>query len=182
MRLFIAIRPTEDIRKALAGMQDSLLRRGLRGTCVPAEDLHMTLSFIGEHPDPAAVLEAMKRVGFAGFSLMLDEVGIFNNNVLWAGARESEPLEVLVRRLRYELARADIPFDCSGFLPHFTLLRNVDDGRGLPETRLPGFAMAVESISLFRCDPGKTGSVYTELGTVGASDGGAPQDGKTPVR
>ena len=129
----------------------------------------MTLAFIGEHPDPEQVLEAMGKAEFTGFPIVLDEIGLFNNNVLWAGVHGSEQLETLVRRLRYELARADIPFDRKAFLPHVTLVRNVDDSRGVPETRVPEVSMTVSGISLFRSDRGKRGMAYTEIGTVGAA-------------
>ena len=71
----------------------------------------MTLTFIGEYPDPDQVLDAMENVEFKPFPITLNEIGLFNNNVLWAGVHESESLMKLVKRLRYELAKADIPFD-----------------------------------------------------------------------
>ena len=62
----------------------------------------MTLTFIGEHPDPDQVLEVMENVDFPAFSIALNDIGIFNNNVLWAGVHESESLQKLVKNLRYD--------------------------------------------------------------------------------
>lgn len=166
MRMFIAINPTDEIRKTLIKTQDYLCRHGIQGSLTPRENLHMTLTFIGEHPDPDQVLETMSQVEFSAFPLTLNEIGLFNNNVLWAGVQESEPLQQLVRRLRYELAKADIPFDRKAFMPHITLFRNVDDSKGVPETHVPAVSMLVDSISLFRSDRGKNGMIYTEIGTV----------------
>ena len=118
MRLFIAISLSDEIRKSLVKTQDFLSRHGIRGSLVPRENLHMTLTFIGEHPDPDQVLEVMENVDFPAFSITLNDIGIFNNNVLWAGVHESEPLQKLVKNLRYELAKADIPFDRKAFMPH----------------------------------------------------------------
>lgn len=129
----------------------------------------MTLTFIGEYPDPDQVLDAMENIEFKPFPITLNEIGLFNNNVLWAGVHESEPLMKLVKRLRYELAKADIPFDNKSFMPHITLLLNVDDTRGVPETNVPAVSMTVDSISLFRSDRGKNGMIYTEIGSVSAT-------------
>lgn len=49
MRLFIAISLSDEIRKSLVKTQDFLSRHGIRGSLVPRENLHMTLTFIGEH-------------------------------------------------------------------------------------------------------------------------------------
>ena len=170
MKLFIAISLSDEIRKSLVKTQDFLSRHGIRGSLVPRENLHMTLTFIGEHPDPDQVLEVMENVDFPAFSITLNDIGIFNNNVLWAGVHESEPLQKLVKNLRYELAKADIPFDRKAFMPHITLFRNVDDSKGVPETHVPDVSMSVNSISLFRSDRGKNGMIYTEIGSISATD------------
>jgi len=48
MRLFIAISLNDEIRKTLVKTQDYLSRHGLRGSLLSRENLHMTLTFIGE--------------------------------------------------------------------------------------------------------------------------------------
>ncbi len=170
MRLFIAISLNDEIRNTLVKTQEYLSCHGIKGSISPQENLHMTLTFIGEHPDPDQVLEVMEKVEFSSFPIVLNDIGLFNNNVLWAGVHESEPLQQLVKRLRYELAKADIPFDRKAFMPHITLFRNVDDSKGVPETHVPGVSMVVDSISLFRSDRGKNGMIYTELGSVSSAD------------
>lgn len=170
MRLFIAISLNDEIRKTLVKTQEYLSRHGIRGSLTPRENLHMTLTFIGEHPDPDQVLEVMDNVGFSAFPITLNDIGLFNNNVLWAGVHEAEPLQQLVKHLRYKLAKADIPFDRKAFMPHITLFRNVDDSKGVPETHVPDVSMVVDSISLFRSDRGKNGMIYTEIGNISAAD------------
>ena len=54
-------------------------------------------------------------------------------------------------------------------MPHITLLRNVDNTKGVPETNVPAVSMTVDSISLFRSDRGKNGMIYTEIGSVSAT-------------
>ena len=169
MRLFIAVLPDENVRSALTDAQDALRMHQFTGRYVSDWDLHMTLTFIGEHPDPDQVLEVMENVEFSAFPITLNDIGLFNNNVLWAGVHESEALQQLVRHLRYELAKADIPFDRKAFMPHITLFRNVDDSKGVPETNVPDVSMVVDSISLFRSDRGKNGMIYTEISSISAA-------------
>ena len=47
-------------------------------------------------------------------------------------------MAALVKRLRYELAKADIPFDNCSFSPHFTLARHVDFSKGIPPVEKEG--------------------------------------------
>ena len=55
MRLFIAIRLSDDMRRALLAAQDALRKRGVRGNYTKPENLHLTLAFIGEYPDADGV-------------------------------------------------------------------------------------------------------------------------------
>ena len=164
MRLFIAIGLSDEIRKTLVKTQDYLLRHGVRGRYTAAENLHMTLAFIGEMPDPDPVLDVLEGFSFAPFDIALQDAGIFIGGILWAGIRPSDPLERMVKRLRRALAEAEIPFDRQGFRPHITLVRDMRTEKGLPEIHIPGSAMTVDHITLFRSDRGKNGMIYTEIG------------------
>ena len=169
MRLFIAIRPDDGILQALVEAQEALSLRGIHGSPVPPGNLHLTLAFIGEYPDPDPVLSAMEKVHFSPFPMALGSVGSFGSKIVWAGVRESQPLRQLSERLRQELAGADIPFDRKPFLPHITLFRGADPGVTVPEIFVPEDSMAVDNISLFRSDRGQSGMIYTETGSVRAS-------------
>ena len=164
MRLFIAIRLAPELIASLTALQAELRRQNLRGSYAPAENLHLTLAFLGELPDPAPVLEAMETVDFAPFSLALEGVGSFGD-LLWAGLGESEALTACARRLRRALAEAGLPYDRKRFTPHITLLRRAQPP--LPPIPAPAPAgMTVERLSLMRSDRGKRGMIYTELGSV----------------
>ena len=163
MRLFLAVNFNEEILAALEETQALLQRRGLRGRYAPSENLHLTLAFLGEFPDPDRVLEVMDTVEFAPFPLALEGFGRFGD-LWWAGLARSEPLNALVRRLRRALAEADIPFDRKRFSPHITLVRKgVFDGKP-PAVEVPRVEMTVDRFSLMRSDRGKRGMIYTELG------------------
>ena len=165
MRLFIAIQLSEEIRSALTDVQEYLMRRGVRGNYTSAENLHLTLAFIGEYPDPDAVLDAMDSVSFMPFSLKTDGFGSFGD-LWWIGLSKSEQLEAAVRRVRHALSDAGIPFDRKRFSPHITLIRRAEGN--MPGIQLARAEMRVSHISLMRSDRGKNGMIYTEVGSVNA--------------
>ena len=163
MRLFLAVNFREELLAALEETQALLKRRGLRGRYAPPENLHLTLAFLGEYPDPDRVLEVMDALEFDPFPLTLEGFGRFGD-LWWAGLAPSEPLNALVRRLRRALAENDIPFDRKRFSPHITLVRKgVFDGKP-PAAEVPRVKMTVDRFSLMRSDRGKRGMIYTELG------------------
>lgn len=172
MRLFIAIPLSDNLRSELTGVQTTLRTRGVKGTFPPKENLHLTLAFIGDYPDPEEVLEVMETVPFHPFPLTLDGLGAFHQ-VWWAGVEDSPELNAYAKRLRHALAETGIPYDRKGFTPHITLVRR-PAGRGeeaLGGLFFNGETMTVERISLFRSDRGKNSVIYTELGTVEAKPG-----------
>ena len=165
MRLFIAINLSPEMKDALTDTQRAMHDRGVRGSFTPAENLHLTLAFIGEYPDADAVMDALSGVVFTPFALRLDGVGRFGD-LWWAGLQESAALTAVVRRVRRALAESGIPFDRKRFAPHITLLRKASrDAAGI--TVAPA-AMTVRTISLLSSRRGRNGMIYTEIGTLEA--------------
>ena len=162
MRLFIAISLSSEIREALMNVRDEMFARGVRGNFTPEANMHLTLAFIGDYPDPEPVLDALAEVEFTPFEISLDGIGSFGD-LWWAGVKESAPLEAVVRRIRRALAAHDIPFDRKRFSPHITLIRKTKSR--MPGVQLPPAAMTVDMVSLLRSDRGRNGMIYTELGT-----------------
>ncbi len=160
MRLFVAIELSPAMKASLIDVQNTLYDRGVRGSFPTEENLHLTLAFLGELPEPQPVLDALSVVRFTPFPLTLEGMGTFGD-LLWAGLRPSPALEALVRRLRRALAEAGIPYDRKRFSPHVTLLRRASGD--LPGIRPDSASMTVEAFSLFRSDRGKRGMIYTEL-------------------
>lgn len=162
MRLFVAIRLSDEMCRAVRGVQAEFVRRGVKGNYTPAENLHLTLAFIGEYPDPEDVLRAMDGVPATPFELKLDGVGAFGD-LWWLGLERSEALEGYVRRLRRALAEAGIPFDKKRFRPHITLVRRAT-GPSLPGVAVPEASMRAEGAVLMRSDRGRNGMIYTQIG------------------
>jgi 2'-5' RNA ligase len=133
-RLFVGLALPQDIARAL-----STLRRPIAGArWVDAENLHITLRFLGEVDDGVA-LEVDERLGAmraASFDLEISSVGHFgsarNTRLLWAGIAPNISLDGLARAVDQALrVIAGLAVRDNRFHPHVTLarMRNVA-GRG----------------------------------------------------
>ena len=49
------------------------------GNYTPAENLHITLAFIGEYPNSEEVMDALSSIKFKPFTINLDGFGCFGN-------------------------------------------------------------------------------------------------------
>lgn len=162
MRLFIAIELNDRLKDELCVIQKRLKLRGMRGNFTIRENMHLTLAFIGEYSDPEQVSDALNEVFFEPMKLTLDGFGFFKD-LYWIGIKEDKGLIENVKRLRKALADNGIPFDRKKFVPHITLVRNIEFDRDLPTDCPFPAAMEVEYISLMRSDRGKSGMIYTPI-------------------
>ena len=110
-------------------------------------------------------MDALERVSFTPFEIMLNGFGNFGS-LWWAGLADNPALKAVVRRVHRALAEANIPFDRKAFHPHITLIRKAKMTHGMPKVAMAEEAMLVDTISLMRSDRGKSGMVYTEIGTI----------------
>ena len=161
MRLFIAIQLSEKMRKALVSCLHDMKKQGVEGNYVPAQNLHLTLAFIGEYRDPEQVKRILASVPLPAFRLALSEKGNFGN-ILWAGVKGNQKLKTYVRDLRAALKNAGIPFEDDRFTPHITLIRKVS-ARSPYQVHLPKAEMEVKRASLMKSET-KNGKVtYREV-------------------
>ncbi len=124
-RLFIALDLPAKIKAAIG-----LLCTGLPGArWVPAEQLHLTLRFIGDLP-PSLLTEVkgqLAAVRAKPFPLQLEGLGLFplvgRPRVLWVGLKKSDALLELRTEVDRALDHLDIPPDKKQFAPHLTLAR-----------------------------------------------------------
>ena len=161
MRLFIAIRLSDDMQKALVSCMHDLKKQGVEGNYVPAQNLHMTLAFIGEYDDPGKVKEVIGKVPLPGFRLALDGQGNFGN-ILWAGVKGNQKLKAYVREVREALKENGIPFENDRFVPHITLIRKISAKKPY-QIHLPKAEMTVMSAYLLKSETKNVKVVYREL-------------------
>ncbi|HJR83376.1 MAG TPA: RNA 2',3'-cyclic phosphodiesterase, partial [Sphingomicrobium sp.] len=123
-RLFVAIRPPEDVRDLLIdAMDDSPALRW-----VGDEQLHLTLRFIGEVERPVAndIAAALERVRSESFALRIAGVGKFeqrNGGALWARIEPKEPVAALAAKVERAIQQVGLEPEHRAFMPHITLAR-----------------------------------------------------------
>ena len=161
MRLFIAIQLSPEMKKALVGCMHDLKKQGVEGNYVPAQNLHMTLAFIGEYDNPGKVKEIMGKVPLPEFRLGLADKGNFGN-ILWAGVKGNQKLKTYVKDLRAALAAEGIPIDKDKFVPHITLIRKVSVKKPY-QFHMPKAEMTVKKAALMKSEQKNGKLIYKEL-------------------
>jgi len=143
LRLFVALEPSDLVRRRLAALQGELRRAAGAAAgevkWVSPAGIHLTLQFLGAVPEErlAAVEEAVAQAAGESRSLELavTGTGAFPSarraRVLWAGlAGDLAPLAALVAALGRRLAPLGFPPEERPFAAHLTLGR-ARDARGL---------------------------------------------------
>jgi len=168
IRLFVGLVLPETIAGRLA-----LLGGGIPGArWMDAEQLHLTLRFIGEVDGAQSdnIRLALSAVRSPAFRLTLAGMGHFGEGrklrALWAGVAPAPDLDGLQKRVESLLVRAGLPAETRKFKPHVTLARL----RDAPLARVTDFLVAhglfsagpfaVEEFHLFSSHPSSAGSVY----------------------
>jgi 2'-5' RNA ligase len=123
-RLFVAVRPPEEVRDLLIdAMDDSLDFRWQED-----EQLHLTLRFVGEVDRPLAedLAAALGQVRAAPFALRINGVGRFeqrNSGALWAGVEPKEAPASLAAKVERACQHVGLEPERRAFHPHVTLAR-----------------------------------------------------------
>lgn len=176
LRTFFAIELSDAARRAAAALVASL--RGDPGCAAVRwgrpEGFHVTLRFLG--PTPAERVPALAAAvraataGIAPFALELGPVGAFPDarrpRVVFAAVEPHESVAALAAAVERGVVAADFPPEERPFHAHLTLGRVREQRRRvrLPAGERPAPArFPVESVVLFRSNPGAAGSTYTPL-------------------
>lgn len=175
IRAFVGIPLPEGIADELAAAQAGIPA----GREVPYDNFHITLAFLGEHPEPAIeeAHHALAGVRCRGFSLRIEGLGMFGGarpRVLFAEVVPEPGLARLHRKVQRAVHDAGIELSRQRFHPHFTLARFGSDGlRGDEAAEMQAFVarrvglragpFEVEEFVLYRSHLGRAGAVYEPL-------------------
>jgi 2'-5' RNA ligase len=172
IRAFTAIALPEPVRADL-----SILQLGLPvPRTVPPDNLHLTLLFLGELPEP--VLEdvdlALRRLRAPPIDVALGGVGLFGGSkprVVYVGAAERPALRHLHAKIAAAARGARLEPEVRRYVPHVTLARLPE--RGVDRPRLEAFVAArtgyaappfqAEDFRLYRSHLTGSGAAYEEL-------------------
>ncbi len=127
-RLFLALWPTEPVRRALLVGRDSWQWSRHAGR-VPPQNLHLTLHFLGEiaRTRVPELIEGLA-VPVTSFELMLARLaGWPNGFAVWEPAACPAELTRLHDALGRALVRLAVPLETRAYRPHVTLARRARD-------------------------------------------------------
>jgi 2'-5' RNA ligase len=166
------------IRRSTANLQKELGRL-VRWT--PAENLHLTLKFLGDIPptqadDLTRLLPAEAGITPA-FDLHVQGFGSFPNfkmaRILWVGTQAETGLDALYKGVESVCARLGFPPESRAFSPHLTIARVKQNAssdernkirQALESTKIDLLGTArVDSVHLVKSDLKPAGAVYTKL-------------------
>jgi 2'-5' RNA ligase len=161
LRLFFALPCPPTLATAMAAWRDTLPPGGKP---VAAENLHLTLAFLGNQP--RGKLEDLKSlassVRVSPFALCLDQLMRWHNGLLHlTTSQPPAALLELERQLRGMLLGAGYELEARAFHPHLTLARHYPHH---PSATPPTFDWPADSFALFVSENTAKGSRYRVLG------------------
>ena len=165
-RLFYALLPDDGVRLALAELARDVARE-TGGRAARAENLHLTLAFLGSVPQERvaelADIGTKAAEAAAPFLMTLDALGVFRDaGVAWAGPQATPAgLRRVFDAMRASLHDAALPTERRGFNPHVTLARRCL--RGLAVTTMEPLDWPVDSLALMASETLPEGVRYREL-------------------
>lgn len=165
MRVFIGIELESQAKQVLSNFIDSLKDSGLKANFVKAENIHLTLAFIGETNDIDNIKSVLKNIKYKAFNISTKSLGYFRSkrgNIMWLGFDDTCHLKALAQLVHQELKQNKISFDSKNFIPHLTLARKADIIT-IPENRAPKINIKVSRISLMQSIATCDGVMYKSI-------------------
>ncbi len=180
VRLFIAIDIQQEIRTAYALLIEELRGIAPKAKWVRAENLHVTLKFLGDTPrEKLAAVQGVLAAVRSPEPVQLEfrGLGFFPNEkrprVVWAGMEATPNLKTLAADVDQAAHRLGFPLEDRPFTPHLTLARFAPPGISprLREAIRASSEQAFGSVTagefhLIESTLKRTGAEYTTVQTV----------------
>lgn len=175
IRAFFGLPLPEEHREALEGY---LLARQAASPAfrwTPAENLHITVRFLGHLESAIAerIAGGVEAAAPTGFALQLGELDSFGRGkrarVLWLGLKlGAAEVTDLARLVEDECAREGLEAEKRAYHPHLTLARaRRVEGAAPPEPYSPELpAWRAETLVLYRSHLGRSGPTYEPLRSI----------------
>jgi 2'-5' RNA ligase len=168
-RLFVALPIAEPQADLLLDLMEG--PEALRW--VHADNLHLTLRFIGEVDGAAAedIAAGIAALRSPAFDLRLAGAGCFSHRrhgALWAGVAPREPLAALAQKVERAVQAAGLPAETRAYHPHVTLARWSGSKPAIESwlqrhAELSSPTWRVDRLVLFESRLGKAGPTYREV-------------------
>jgi 2'-5' RNA ligase len=175
MRLFIAVTLPDDIKEYIKDIQKQIPSDNNKIKLIPAEQLHLTLKFLGEVSEEKVdkIKSSLSIVKVKHFKAALDGTGAFPSEnyirVVWVGLKPKNgfiELQQNIDKSLLELFRPD-----KRFHPHVTIarVRFVEDKKNFFEKvkkiKVEEKEFTVKSFKLVKSTLTGEGPVYEEIGS-----------------
>lgn len=176
IRAFFGLPVPEAHRAVLGGFLAASAEAAPRFRWTPADNLHLTLRFIGsaDRGVVEGIADRLADLGLRAFDLELGDLGTFKRGrlvrVVWQGLRSgAEALTTLAGRVDAECEAAGLAGEKRAFQAHLTLARaRARDGAELPSLSAPPVVgpWRASELVLYASRLSKTGAVYEPLRAV----------------
>ena len=126
MRLFISIELEEKLKKYLSEKVLILKRNSEYGSFTRADNLHLTLAFIGETANYHKVIEILDSIKIEPIDLKINGAGKFkrnDGNIYWAKCEKNPALLRIQRVIAQRLRASRFDIETRAYTPHITLSR-----------------------------------------------------------
>jgi|GEM_PF-1147477 len=172
MRMFIGVALPRGAARQIARVLESA-RAALGRGVVSAENLHITLDFLGEVDESrtADIRRAMLGAvhGSAPLHISTGSTGWFGRDLLYLGIdRGAAELAGIKEKLDTGLTGIGVGFDQKPYRPHITLARRADRGSGV---EIAPVSFEAGGITLYQSERGRAGQVYTPLAAAAFTEG-----------
>ena len=166
MRLFFAVNFSEETKSRLAGIRDELRAKSVRGNFSATENLHLTLTFLGEcnAKQLAAAKAALDSLKIEEMNIRFDRIGCFQRDggdIWWAGIAENRVLLALQQDLTKNLISAGFRLEKRKYSPHITLARKASVE--VQPRQIEPFGETVCSIELMKSERVQGKLTYTVI-------------------
>ncbi|MDL2254430.1 RNA 2',3'-cyclic phosphodiesterase [Ruminococcaceae bacterium OttesenSCG-928-I18] len=170
MRLFYAIRPSEECLGKLWEASGALRGQVERGSFTRRENLHLTVLFLGETEHREKAEACLHEIMLAPFELCFASLGRFRRgegDLLWAGVKADPVVQQLYNDLSARLRKAGFQVEARPYVPHLTLARRVRFAAGTEfatlEKHVQPCCMQADALLLMRSHRVEGQLRYTEL-------------------
>ncbi len=131
LRCFVAVELPEKLKNEIVARTEGLRKSGTDARWIKAENLHLTLKFLGDTPEDVltAVKESLEKAvkDHVKFKLRLSGAGVFPDRkrprVVWVGLEDSDRLVALQSAVEEALAELGFETEKRPFSPHLTIGR-----------------------------------------------------------
>lgn len=191
LRTFVGIATNSAVRERALELIERLRHGGVQAKWTAAENLHLTLKFLGEVPEEQIprVLRTVAEAALAckPFQLRFRGAGAFPDTrrprTLWIGVAEGEAeVRRLQKRVDWALRKIRFPREARRYHPHLTIgrIRGTDSGSGdlqqllqqlLQESsEFDAATICIDEVIVFASSLGSEGFTYTVLGRAALAD------------